>query len=84
MGHGVLARAAGRVSERRMLMNWPGMGYAENSVIELCLELGLIGVGIYLLVFFRGLKDAVGCFIRKPSSAAMWISIALRVGSYKP
>ena len=74
-GYGFMAFWQGLQGESAnvgLLMNWPGMGYAENGVIELCLELGLIGVGIYLLVFFRGLKDAVSCFIRKPSPAAMW------------
>lgn len=54
-----------------LLMNWPGMGYAENGVIELWLELGAIGVALYLLLFFRAVKDAVHCFTRGPSPAVM-------------
>src|ERR1039458_8351693 len=75
LGYGFMAFWQGLHGESAnvgLLMNWPGMGYAENGVIELWLELGLIGVAIYLLVFFRGVKDAVYCFTRKPSPAAMW------------
>jgi O-antigen ligase len=55
-----------------LLMHWPGMAYAENGVLELWLELGAVGVVLYLLVFFRAVKDAAYCFMRKPSPAVMW------------
>jgi exopolysaccharide production protein ExoQ len=55
-----------------LIMNWPGESYAENGVIELCLELGIIGVALYLLVFLRAVKDAIYCFKMKPSSTVMW------------
>jgi O-antigen ligase len=62
-----------------LLMNWPGMGYAENGVIELWLELGALGVVLYLLVLSRAVKNAVYCFTRKPSPAVMWYSSVLFV-----
>jgi|HubBroStandDraft_1064217.scaffolds.fasta_scaffold01508_6 exopolysaccharide production protein ExoQ len=48
------------------------LGYAENGVLELWLELGAVGVLLYMFVFVRAIKDAAYCFMRKPSSAAMW------------
>jgi len=55
-----------------IVMHWPGMGYAENGVLQLWLELGFVGVLIYMVVFSRAIKDAVYCFMRKPSPAVMW------------
>lgn len=48
------------------------LGYAENGVLELWLELGAVGVILYALVFCRAIKDAVYCFMRKPSPGVMW------------
>jgi O-antigen ligase len=53
------------------------LGYAENGVIQLWLELGAVGVILYMLVFFRAIKDAVYCFLREPSPAVMWYVSAL-------
>ena len=53
------------------------LGYAENGVLELWLELGAVGVILYTLVFFRAIKDAIYCFMRKPSPAVMWYISAL-------
>jgi exopolysaccharide production protein ExoQ len=55
-----------------LLMHWPGIAYAENGLLELWLELGAVGVVLYLLAFFRAVKDAAYCFMRKPSPAVMW------------
>jgi O-antigen ligase len=55
-----------------LLMDWVGMGYAENGVIDLALELGAVGVALYLLVFCRAVKDAIYCFTREPSPGVMW------------
>jgi len=62
----------GESANTAVLMHWPGMGYAENGVLELCLELGIIGVALYLFVFLRAVKDAAHCFMRCPSPAVMW------------
>jgi O-antigen ligase len=75
LGYGFMAFWQGLRGESAnvgLIMNWSGISYAENGVIELCLELGAIGVVLYLLVFLRAVKDAVYCFTRKPSSAVMW------------
>jgi exopolysaccharide production protein ExoQ len=55
-----------------LVMHWPGMAYAENGLLELWLELGAVGVVLYLLFFFRAVKDAAYCFVREPSPAVMW------------
>jgi O-antigen ligase len=34
-------------------LKWPRLSYAENGVLELALELGLVGVGIYFLAYLR-------------------------------
>jgi exopolysaccharide production protein ExoQ len=75
LGYGFMAFWQGLRGESAniaLIMNWPGESYAENGVIELCLELGTIGVALYLLVFVRAVKDAIYCFKKKPSSTVMW------------
>jgi len=41
-------------------LGWPGIGYAENGVLELALQVGLVGVAIVsffmLRAFFQGLR----------------------------
>lgn len=74
-GYGYMAFWAslqGESANTVLLMHWPGMAYAENGVLELALELGVVGVVLYLLVFLRAVKDAAYLFMRKPSPAVMW------------
>jgi exopolysaccharide production protein ExoQ len=74
-GYGYMAFWASLLGESAntvLLMHWPGMAYAENGILELALELGVVGVVLYLLLFFRAVKDAAYLFMRKPSPAAMW------------
>jgi len=52
--------------------NLPGMSYAENGILELWLELGLVGVALYFLLFFRAVRDAFYCFRHNPSPATQW------------
>jgi exopolysaccharide production protein ExoQ len=62
----------------RSLMNWPGISYAENGIIELCLGLGLIGVLLFAALFARAIRDGIYCFRRTATPAAMfYISILL-------
>jgi exopolysaccharide production protein ExoQ len=80
LGYGYTAFWGGMQGESAntaILMHWPGMGYAENGVLELWLELGLAGVVLYLLVFLRAIKDAAHCFMRRPSPAVMWYICSL-------
>lgn len=59
-------------------MNWPGISYSENGLLELCLSLGLIGVGLFLLLFARAVRDGVHCFRHDVTPEAMWfISILI-------
>jgi O-antigen ligase len=53
-------------------MGWLGLAGAENGVLEMWLELGLIGVLLYLAIFLRAVKDAFYCIGRGASSAALW------------
>jgi exopolysaccharide production protein ExoQ len=74
LGYGFMAFWQGLHGESAsvgLLMRWPGIGYAENGVIELWLELGAVGVALYLFAFFRAVKDAVYCFTREPSPGVM-------------
>jgi exopolysaccharide production protein ExoQ len=58
-------------------LNWPGMAYAENGVLELWLELGAVAVLLYALVFLAAAKDAIYCLRRDPSSSTMWFASVL-------
>jgi O-antigen ligase len=62
----------GESANTQLFMHWPGMGYAENGVLELWLELGAVGVLLYLLVYLRAIRDAFCCFKRKPPPVVMW------------
>lgn len=48
------------------------VGYAENGVLELWLDLGAVGVLLYALVFFGGVRNAIYCFRHEPSPAILW------------
>jgi O-antigen ligase len=75
LGYGFMAfwgAEQGESINTALAMHWPGMGYAENGVLELWLELGAVGVFLFLLVFLRAVKDAIHCFLRDPSPAVMW------------
>ena len=61
----------GESANAQIALHWR-MGYAENGVIQLLLELGVIGVLLYGLVFFRATKDAITCILNKPSPAVKW------------
>jgi O-antigen ligase len=53
-------------------LNWHGLGGAESGILEAWLELGIVGVLLYAAIFLRAVKDALYCFGRGASSAALW------------
>lgn len=53
-------------------MGWTGIGYAENGVYELLLEVGVVGVLLYLLIYLRAWKNAVVCFRKGLTPASKW------------
>jgi exopolysaccharide production protein ExoQ len=53
-------------------MNWPGIGYSENGLIDLLLGLGAIAVLLFLLIFGRAVRDAFYCFSKNRSPRVMW------------
>jgi O-antigen ligase len=60
-----------------LAMNWPGISYAENGIIELCLGLGIVGVMIFLLIYAHAVRDAFYCLRRRASHEAMWYTTIL-------
>lgn len=80
LGYGYLAFWQGLNGPTRYLalqMNWLGLAGAENGVLELCLELGIVGLLLYALVFLRAVKDAFYCIGRGPTPAALWYTSIL-------
>lgn len=80
LGYGYMAfwrGLAGESANTILRVGWPGMGYAENGVLELWLELGAIGVFLYAIVFFRAVRDALFCFRREASQSTMWFMSVL-------
>jgi exopolysaccharide production protein ExoQ len=67
----------GESSNAILTMNWPGLSYSENGVLDLWLELGGIGVALYLCVFLRAVKDAAYCLRRDASPFVMWCTLML-------
>jgi exopolysaccharide production protein ExoQ len=60
-----------------LTMKWPGLSYSENGVLDLWLDLGGIGVVLYVCVFLRAVKDAAYCLRRNASPFVMWCILML-------
>lgn len=60
-----------------LAMKWPGLSYSENGVLDLWLDLGGIGVALYVCVFLRAVKDAAYCLRRNASPFVMWCTLML-------
>jgi exopolysaccharide production protein ExoQ len=60
-----------------LTMKWPGLSYSENGVLDLWLDLGGIGVALYVCVFLRAVKDAAYCLRRDASPFVMWCTLML-------
>jgi O-antigen ligase len=74
-GYGFMAFWQGLTGPSRELalqLGWLDLASAENGALELLLELGLIGLLLYIAVFLRAVKDAFYCFGRGASPAALW------------
>ena len=48
-----------------LTMNFPGMSYSENGMLDLALALGLIGVALYVCVFLFAIRDSLYCLRRR-------------------
>jgi O-antigen ligase len=83
LGYGYMAFWRGLNGPSRYLalqMNWLGLAGAESGVLEMWLELGIVGLLLYFLAFLCAVKDALRCMGRGPSAAALWyISILFYV-----
>lgn len=58
-------------------MNWAGIGYSENGMIDLWLSLGAVAVLMFLLLFGRAIRDALYCFNRNATPGVMWYASIL-------
>ncbi len=52
-----------------------GLANAENSVLQMWLELGAVGVCLMLAILFVSVKNALKCMIAAPSSYVTWCSV---------
>jgi exopolysaccharide production protein ExoQ len=63
-------------------MGWLGLAQAENGILELWLELGLVGLMLYAALFTTALGNALYCLQRGASQATLWYtSILFYVGA---
>jgi O-antigen ligase len=53
-------------------LNLPGYNSADSAIIELVLELGVIGLLLYGAVYLGAVKDAFYCIGHGVSPAVMW------------
>lgn len=53
-------------------MGWLGLAGAESGVLEMWLELGIVGLLLYAVIFLRAVKDGLYCIGRGASPAALW------------
>jgi exopolysaccharide production protein ExoQ len=61
LGYGFNAFWQGKNSESLNVstaINWPGIGYAENGILDLALQIGFVGVGLVLLMLGRAIRQA--------------------------
>src|SRR5260370_31854078 len=55
-----------------ILANHWVFGYAHNGMLEILLQLGIVGLVAFLITFFRGTKDAWICFRYGRSIGVEW------------
>jgi len=80
LGYGYVAFWHGLNGPTRYLalqMNWLSLAGAENGVLETGLELGIVGVLLYVAVFVRAVMNALFCLGRGASAAALWYTSIL-------
>lgn len=53
-------------------MGWPGLAGAESGVMEMWLELGIVGMILYAAIFLRAIKDGIYCVGRGATPASLW------------
>jgi O-antigen ligase len=82
-GYGYLAFWQGLNGPSRDLslqLHWPGLSGAESGVLEILLELGVIGLLMYGAVFLYSVRNGFVCLGRGATPAALWyISILFYV-----
>jgi exopolysaccharide production protein ExoQ len=71
--HGLNGESANTI----LTTKWTGLSYSENGVLDLWLDLGGIGVALYVCVFLRAVKDATYCLRRNASPFVMWCTLML-------
>lgn len=58
-------------------LNVAGYASAESGVLELCLELGVVGLLLYGAIYARASWDAVRCLSRRTSPEVLWYASIL-------
>lgn len=52
------------------------MGYAHNGFLELWVELGAVGLGLFFLTFFKACRDAITCFrVGRPAYIDWYVGV---------
>ena len=77
MGYGYRAFWLGMHGESANLVmqtGWIGLGNAENAVLQMWLELGLVGTALMLWVLFKSCKNTIYCLLNGPSNRVIWCS----------
>lgn len=80
LGYGYMAFWQGLNGPSRYLaleLNWPALGGSENGVLEQLLELGAVGLLLYVVVFAVAVKNALYCIGRGASPAVLWYTSIL-------
>jgi O-antigen ligase len=61
-----------------MAVGWSNIGYAENGLLELGLELGMVGVGLVALLFVRAFRQSIRLINSSQYNASVgWFSTLL-------
>ncbi|MGH1489296.1 MAG: O-antigen ligase family protein [Acidimicrobiales bacterium] len=74
VGHGYRATFAGYFSpvhEIWIEFNW-GPTHAHNALLHIWLELGLVGVALFCLSFFRAIKRSINVVNLVPDAVGLW------------
>lgn len=64
--------ATGDASDVITAIHWTGVEQAHNGYLDLCLDLGLAGLLLFMCGFFAALRSAAGKFTRESGGLAKW------------
>lgn len=67
----------GESANLEMATGYIGLANGENAVLQIWLELGIVGVALLLMMLWKGSRTAIKCILHCPSPTVMWYSVLI-------